>query len=224
MRVQLNVFYNRLVLFSGSDLAPGNLAASFATIKEASQTHSGITEGTLSCDPGRRFYQIGCYIERAYQTIRRHQMPPPVAPHCRCRLVGRCCQPVQCVTAFGGRIPHLWGAASRRRVPAAEYRVSTLGPSIACERSGDCWERSSRRCRVQRGNAAKEVGHLQAVPGPLDISTILSRDLHEFLGAIQRQLIAVTLELCVAFLVYPNADHKPAIGRSPCPFSPFGTS
>lgn len=68
--------------------------------------------------------------------------------------------------------------------------------------------------RVRRGNAAKEVGRLQAVPGPLHISTILSRDLHEFLGAIQCQLIAVTLELCVAFLVYPNADHKPAIGRS----------
>jgi len=43
MWVQLNVFYNSLIGLSGADLAPGRLAALFATIKEACQTHTGIT-------------------------------------------------------------------------------------------------------------------------------------------------------------------------------------
>ena len=45
MWVQLNVFYNRLAALRAADLAPGNLATLFASIKEACQTHAGITEG-----------------------------------------------------------------------------------------------------------------------------------------------------------------------------------
>src|SRR5262249_19872937 len=44
MWVQLNVFYNRLVGLRPVDLMPGNLATLFASIKEACQTHTGITE------------------------------------------------------------------------------------------------------------------------------------------------------------------------------------
>ena len=68
--MQLNVFYNWLVALSAADLVPGNLAALFAMIKEACQTHTGITEGTFFRDQGWYFYQIGRYIERADQTTR----------------------------------------------------------------------------------------------------------------------------------------------------------
>src|SRR5207244_7528758 len=70
MWVQLNVFYNSLVSLRPADLTPGNLAALFASIKEACQTHTGITEGTFFRDQGWYFYQLGRYIERADQTTR----------------------------------------------------------------------------------------------------------------------------------------------------------
>ena len=49
---------------------PGRLAALFGAIKEACQTHAGITEGTFFRDQGWYFYQLGRYIERADQTTR----------------------------------------------------------------------------------------------------------------------------------------------------------
>ena len=70
MWVQLNVFYNRLAALSEDDLMPGSLAALFGSVKEACQTHTGITEGTFFRDQGWYFYQLGRYIERADQTTR----------------------------------------------------------------------------------------------------------------------------------------------------------
>ena len=70
MWVQLNVFYNRLAAIGPEDLAPGRLAPLFAGIKEACQTHTGITEGTFFRDQGWYFYQLGRYLERADQTTR----------------------------------------------------------------------------------------------------------------------------------------------------------
>ena len=84
MWAQLNVFYNRLAALDGEDLAPGRLSALFATIKEACQTHTGITDGTFFRDQGWYFYQLGRYIERADQTtrlldIKYHLLLPDIA-------------------------------------------------------------------------------------------------------------------------------------------------
>ena len=46
--------------------------------------------------------------------------------------------------------------------------------------------------------------------GTLDISTILSEGLHEFLDLMQQQLIAITRELSIAFFGYtPGAAQAP---------------
>ena len=70
MWVQLNVFYSYLAALGEVDLVPGRLAALFGSIKEACQTHTGITDGTFFRDQGWYFYQLGRYIERADQTTR----------------------------------------------------------------------------------------------------------------------------------------------------------
>ena len=70
MWVQLNVFYNHLAALGEAELVPGRLAALFGSIKEACQTHTGITDGTFFRDQGWYFYQLGRYIERADQTTR----------------------------------------------------------------------------------------------------------------------------------------------------------
>jgi len=85
------------------------------------------------------------------------------------------------------------------------------------------------RVAQRRGNnAAEELDRLQAVLGTLDISTILRRGLHEFLDPIQRQLIAITRELSIAFFgdisERPQLQAaSPQIGKQ-CQSLLFGTS
>jgi uncharacterized alpha-E superfamily protein len=61
------------------------------------------------------------------------------------------------------------------------------------------------RYALRNGNdAAEELDRLHALLGTLDITTILGRGLHEFLDSIQRQLIAITRELSIAFFGYTS--------------------
>lgn len=67
---QINVFYNWLLALGPEDCSLPNLPRLCTTIKESSQTHTGIIEGTFYRDEGWFFYQLGKYIERADQTTR----------------------------------------------------------------------------------------------------------------------------------------------------------
>ena len=145
MWVQLNVFYNRLAGLAHADLTPGALTPLFTEIKEACQTHTGITEGTFYRDQGWYFYQIGRYIERADQTtrlldIKYHLLLPERR---RCRLADRC-QPMERAAALGRRLPRLSAAARRQRTPARVAgflllnRRSRARSIFACARSAGC--------------------------------------------------------------------------------------
>ncbi|MDP6707731.1 MAG: alpha-E domain-containing protein [Alphaproteobacteria bacterium] len=70
MWMQLNVFYNEVAALNQRDLALANLSRLCARIKEACQTHAGITEGTFYRDEAWCFYAIGKDLERADQTSR----------------------------------------------------------------------------------------------------------------------------------------------------------
>jgi uncharacterized alpha-E superfamily protein len=207
MWVQLNVFYNRLVALGVADLAPGNLAPLFATVKEACQTHTGITEGTFFRDQGWYFYQIGRYIERADQTtrlldIKYHLLLPSISD------VG---SPTD-LSQWDALLRSAAGYHAYRRLHAGTAtppRVAgflLLNPAFPrsvhhCMREvGQLLGEVKSRYALRHGNdAAEELDRLQAVLGTLDISVILGGGLHEFLDSIQRQLIAITRELSIAF-------------------------
>jgi uncharacterized alpha-E superfamily protein len=70
MWLQLNVFHNEIAALKRRDIALSRLSRLCARIKEACQTHAGITEGTFYRDEGWCFYQIGKSLERADQTSR----------------------------------------------------------------------------------------------------------------------------------------------------------
>jgi len=137
MWVQLNVFYNRLVALGEDDLLPGRLAALFGSIKEACQTHTGITEGTFFRDQGWCFYQLGRYRAcRSDDAAARHQISLVVAKTFRRRLANRC-QPMERAAAFGGRLPRLSPLAHGQHdtgagggFPAAQPSLPPLGPSL----------------------------------------------------------------------------------------------
>jgi uncharacterized alpha-E superfamily protein len=207
MWVQLNIFYNRLVALGAADLAPGNLAPLFATVKEACQTHTGITEGTFFRDQGWYFYQLGRYIERADQTtrlldIKYHLLLPSVSD------VG---SPAD-VSQWDALLRSAAGYHAYRRLqagtmtPARVAGFLLLNPAFPrsvhhCMREvGQLLGEVKSRYALRHGNdAAEELDRLQAVLGTLDISAILGGGLHEFLDSIQRQLIAITRELSIAF-------------------------
>ena len=214
MWVQLNVFYNSLIGLSGADLAPGRLAALFATIKEACQTHTGITEGTFFRDQGWYFYQIGRYLERADQTtrlldIKYHLLLPSPSD------VG---SPVD-VSQWNALLRSAAGYHAYRRLHAASTTPSRVAGFLLlntafprsvhhCVREvGRLLNEVKSRYSLRRGNdAAEELDRLQVLFGTLDITTILRDGLHEFLDSLQGQLIAITRELSVAFFGFTSDE------------------
>src|SRR5258707_7478062 len=70
MWAQLNMFHNWLKELTTEPVRPPDLPRLCSAIKEACQTHTGITEGTFFRDQGWSFYQLGRYLERADQTTR----------------------------------------------------------------------------------------------------------------------------------------------------------
>ena len=218
MWVQLNVFYNRLVALGEEDLIPGRLATLFDSIKEDCQAHTGITEGTFFRDQGWYFYQLGRYIERADQTtrlldIKYHLLLPSPAD------VG---SPVD-VGQWNALLRSVAGYHAYRRLHTANTTPARVAGFLLLNQAfprslHHCVREAGRllgevksRYLLRHGNAAaEELDRLRAVLGTLDISTILSEGLHEFLDLMQQQLIAITRELSIAFFGYtPGAAQAP---------------
>jgi uncharacterized alpha-E superfamily protein len=214
MWTQLNVFYNRLAALSDADLAPGRLSALFATIKEACQTHTGITEGTFFRDQGWYFYQLGRYIERADQTtrlldIKYHLLLPALSD------VG---SPTD-ISQWNALLRSAAGYHAYRRLHAARTTPARVAGFLlfnqAFPRSvHHCVREAGRllgdlksRYALRGGNdAAEELDRLRAVLGTLTIEEILAQGLHEFLDLLQQQLIAVSGALSAAFFGYPASS------------------
>ncbi len=210
MWVQLNVFYNHLSTIGSDELTPARLSGLFATIKEACQTHTGITEGTFFRDQGWYFYQLGRYVERADQTtrlldIKYHLLLPDIAD------VG---SPTD-VSQWNALLRSAAGYHAYRRLHAASTTPARVAGFLlfnqAFPRSvHHCVRETGRllgevksRYSLRGGNdAAEELDRLRAVLATLTIREILSEGLHEFLDLIQQQLIAVSRDLSISFFGY----------------------
>jgi uncharacterized alpha-E superfamily protein len=70
MWLQINVFHGQITALSEADLAPDRLSLVCGLLKEGTQAHTGITEGTFYRDQCWHFYMLGRHIERADQTTR----------------------------------------------------------------------------------------------------------------------------------------------------------
>jgi uncharacterized alpha-E superfamily protein len=212
MWVQLNVFYNRLAALTAADLVPGNLAPLFATIKEACQTHTGITEGTFYRDQGWYFYQLGRYLERADQTtrlldIKYHLLLPSISDVGSPTDVSQWNALLRSAAGYHAYRRLHAGSTTPGRVAGFLLLNNAIPRSVHhCVREvGRLLGEVKSRYGLRNGNdAAEELDRLRALLGTLDISTILRSGLHEFLDSIQCQLIAITRELAIAFFGYTS--------------------
>lgn len=70
MWVQLNEYYNRMMVMSQADLDAIRLSRTCGQIKFGCYAQLGVVESTLYRDEGWRFFRLGLMIERADQTSR----------------------------------------------------------------------------------------------------------------------------------------------------------
>lgn len=70
MWLQINVFHGRIAGLTEADIAPERLSTVCAMLREGTQAHTGVTEGTFYRDQCWHFYMLGRHLERADQTTR----------------------------------------------------------------------------------------------------------------------------------------------------------
>ncbi len=207
MWVQLNRFHSRMSSLRVETLGPGQLTSLFNEIKEACQTHTGITEGTFYRDQGWYFYQLGRYLERADQTtrlldIKYHSLlprPSDVGTPTDASQWNALLRSAAGYHAFlrmhsSGLTP---GAVAgflllNRRFPRSVFLCIRQVESLLTEMKSRYMLRGGSR-------AAETLDGLRAVMSARSIASILAQGLHEFLDGVQRELITVTNDLAADF-------------------------
>jgi uncharacterized alpha-E superfamily protein len=200
MWAQMNVFYKWLSGLDGTALAPGSLARLFAHIKEACQTHIGITDGTLHRDQGSYFYRLGRHIERADQTtrlldIKYHLLlPGPVATGSKIDLV-QWDSLLRSAAEHHAYLRVMSGAVTPSGVTGFLLLQPRFPRSVRfCVSKADRLLEAIRSMYSLQGGAAaaQKLGRLRTALSSITIERVISEGLHEYLDQIQHSLIAVT--------------------------------
>jgi uncharacterized alpha-E superfamily protein len=207
MWMQMNVFHRDMTAIGEAELHGDRLSRLCARIKEGVQAHTGITEGTFYRDQGFFFYQLGRLIERADQTtrlldIRYHLLVPAATEE---RRVAELAQ-------WGGVLRAAAGYHAFRRIAppgfSPEDVVAFLLINSSFPRSvGLCIEQIDH-CLTQlrtryglrgTGLALERVEELRGALIGRSPAAIIEDGLHQFLDAVQRDLILLAGEIGTAF-------------------------
>jgi uncharacterized alpha-E superfamily protein len=221
MWVQLNKFHNRVSTIAESELAPGNLTRLLAEVKEACQTHTGITDGTFFRDQGWYFYHLGRYMERADQTtrlldIKYHLLLP------RASDVG---SPVD-VSQWNALLRSASGYHAYLRLHSGQITPARVAGFLLlnrrfprsvylCIRNVELLLTELKSRYMLRGGigAAEEIDGMRAALSSITIEAAIRQGLHEFLDLIQRQLSAITGDLSDGFFGHGPVE-PPTTGQA----------
>lgn len=210
MWIQLNMFSNTLKSMPREELSEPRLARFCNRVKEACQTHTGITEGTFYRDEGWFFYQIGRSIERADQTtrlldVKYHLLLPTT------ETVG---SPLD-VSHWNAVLRSAAGYHAFRRVqPSGMTPADVAGFLLfhsrfprsvrACVRdiSNRLTQLRSAYSLVGGAGALEELDELCSVLDDVAVEQVISTGMHEFIDWIQVKLIRIHEELGTAYFGY----------------------
>jgi uncharacterized alpha-E superfamily protein len=214
----LNVFHRDLLAVADDELRGDSLSRLCTRIKEGVQAHTGITEGTLFRDQGWHFYEIGRLIERADQTtrlldIKFHRIMPKGSEERR----------QEERTQWGGVLRAVAGHHAFRRVARVEFQPADV---VAFLLTDPCFPRSVLLCLSQvewhltqlrtayslRGTLAslEQIEYMRALLLDRSAEQIISIGLHDFLDAMQSDLIRLAADIGDAFF----RDWKPNLQQS----------
>jgi uncharacterized alpha-E superfamily protein len=206
MWVQLNVFFSRLKAVEPQELMPGNLTVLLAEIKEACQTFTGITEGTLYRDQAWYFYRLGRYIERADQTTRlldaKYHLLTKGSDAAAPIEVGQWHALLRSASGYHAfRRIHSSDLTPRRVAGFLLFSPSFPRSVYLCVREiNNALTELKSQYGLRAGNdVAEGLDQLRSILDTRTIEAILSDGLHEFIDFLQSYLIAVTNRLSAAF-------------------------
>lgn len=204
---QLNIFYGELKAVDQHELTEQSLNRICSFIREACQTHVGITEATFYRDEGWHFLQLGTLIERADQTTRlldvKYELLLPSVYD-----VG---SPLD-VSQWAALLRSVAGFHAFRRIhPSGMTSATVTGFLLLNERFprsvAACVFEAARILDQLRRDYGLNAGsiaadHLREIENWIasnTIQSVISYGLHETLDWIQRELIIVTEGLAEAF-------------------------
>ncbi len=207
MWTQINVLFNEL---RGMEAGPDSLpnVSDFCTrVKQACQTHNGITEGTFFRDQGWYFYQIGKYLERADQStrlidVKYHALLPPAQDPG---------SPLD-ESQWNALLRSAAGYHAYRRVhprdlsPAKVAEFLLLNPRFPRSVSY-CVGETARMLatlintfQLPRGvEAAERIDALNDRLQEADIESVIRDGMHDFTDSVQRDLVGVSESLGQAY-------------------------
>ncbi len=223
MWAQINIFRREIMAITPRDLEGDNLVRVCARLKEGVQAHTGMTEGTFFRDQGWNFYMLGRLIERADQTTRLLDIKYHLlAPH------GAAEQRLREQTQWSGVLRAAAGYHAFRRVAPAGFEPVDVVAFLLSDRS---FPRSVMLCVSQaewhlmqlrtryglRGTAAalERVEEVRAALSETPFEELLAVGLHNFLDALQRDLILLAGEIGHAFFRDWKPDMAPRSATGP---------
>ena len=218
MWIQLNMFANTLKSLPREDLTEPRLARFCNQVKEACQTHTGITEGTFYRDEGWFFYQIGRSLERADQTTRlldvKYHLLLPTK-----ESVG---SPLD-VSHWNAVLRSAAGYHAFRRVQPSGMTSSDVAGFLLFHSR---FPRSVRACvhdisnrlsQLRSGyrliggaSALEELDEVCTILDDITIEQVIANGMHEFIDWIQLTLIRINGELGSAYFGYPAQSEAAA--------------
>jgi len=213
---QLNEFHYALMRLKPEELEGDALSRLCARIKEGVQAQAGITEGTFFRDQGWHFHELGRLIERADQTtrlldIKFHLLVP------REREERRLAE----LTQWGTVLRAAAGYHAFRRVAPVDFSPADVVAFLLTDGS---FPRSVRLClaeierhltelRVRYGlggtlAALERVEEMRGAIHGLRAERLIVDGLHEFLDAVQRDLMLLATEIGTAFFREWRPPHQ----------------
>jgi uncharacterized alpha-E superfamily protein len=207
MWMQLNIMHRELLSIQEADLAGDRLSRLCARIKMGIQEHTGITEGTLFRDQGYFFYMLGRLLERADQMTRlidiRYHLLVPIGDEQR---------RVAELTQWGGVLRAAAGHHAFRRIAKPDFKPADVVAFLLTNRA---FPRSVLLCVGQmewhltqlrqtyglRGTvpALERVEEVRAALLGRHVDAMIADGLHDFLDALQRDLILLAAEIGTSF-------------------------
>lgn len=214
MWMQMNVFHRMITSIQPEELRGDHLTRLCARLKEGIQAHTGITEGTFFRDQGWNFYMLGRLIERADQTTRLLDIKYHLL-----QVQGREERRVTELTQWSGVLRGAAGYHAFRRVAPAGFEPSDVVAFLLSDRSFPrsvtlCvsqteWHLMQLRSRYNLRGTVAALERIEEVRAALSANSarqLISDGLHEFLDALQRDLILLAGEIGYAFF----RDWRPA--------------
>lgn len=212
MWAQLNVFYHRLRELTPSHISGSKISKLCSEIKEACQTHTGITEGTFFRDQGWYFYGLGKYLERADQTTRLLD----IKYHLLLPKPGDVGSPLD-VAQWNALLRAADGYYVFRRIQTGQMTPAEVAGLLLfseafprsvtlCVRQADYFlTQMCARYGLKRGDDALAcLGGLRGRLAQQPTGDIISTGLHEYLDWVQQQLGSVSASIAQAFFTHES--------------------